>query len=476
MAFLTDFLIAMLLVSAILWAAASVFQRINPQAEQWSSLWALALGLSVLIPMLGLATRFLPDWAALPTVENLAGHGLLPPISSPTRSVSDSLSHIALPWDGMIIAALILYLLGVALRALILMIGRLSLYRLIREARPFGQKDGIDVALSARTRSAFAWTPLGRPSRARIVIPTLYIREMTDAQIADIMAHERAHIARRDDEYGLILRGLLCLCWVSPFAHALFARWSQAAEIQCDMAVTADRAPQMRKAYAETLLHALHIMAGRVRQYPAAAFSTPRLRNKKSLRNEKMRITHIVNGTRPSFKRGRDRIGLALTAACLTLGGTLSMAAAAQADEPKVRAANHVSSAIVTGRLTAPFGKSFDPFKTGQLRMHKGVDIAAPLGTPIYAPASGTIRAATNLYKNRPGYGTVVVLETDGGVTTLFAQLDSYDVRVGQRVTKGEQIATVGSSGRSTGPHVHIETFKGETRIDPMTVWDLAVD
>lgn len=471
MALLIDFLIAMGLTSGVIWTVAALCQRVDARLEQWSSLWALGLVLSVLIPLLGLASRFLPDWAALPTVDALAGHGPLQTLSPPrTGGTADPLSLAALPWDGLLLGALIIYWLGVAVRAAILILGRRDLRHIVRRARPFGQVDGIDVVLSPLTSSAFAWTPIGRPHRSRIVIPALYARQMSERQIADIITHEREHIARRDDECGLILRSLLCLCWVSPFARALFARWSQAAEIQCDMAVTDGRAPRMRKAYAETLLQALHIMAGRVRQYPAAAFSTPRLRN------EKMRIAHIVNGTRPSFKRGRDRIMLTLTAACLTLAGTLGIAATATADAAEGAAVNQVNSAIVSGRLTARFGKSFDPFRNGEARLHKGVDIAAPTGTPIYAPAAGIIQAATDLYDGKPGYGTVVVLETDGGVSTLFSHLDAYTVRAGERVTQGQQIATVGSSGKSTGPHVHIETFKADIRVDPMTVWDLTVD
>ena len=189
-----------------------------------------------------------------------------------------------------------------------------------------------------------------------------------------------------------------------------------------------------------------------------------------------MRIAHIMAGTSPAFKRGRDRLALSALAACVTVAGTLSMAATAQADMPTAKAANSVTSSIVTGRLTAPFGKTFDPFKDGSTRTHWGVDIAAPFGTPIYAPATGTVLAATDLYDGKPAYGTVVVLQTDNGVRTLFSHLQGYTVEAGQRVAQGQQIATVGSSGKSTGPHVHIETYRGDTRVDPMTVWDLSVD
>ena len=66
------------------------------------------------------------------------------------------------------------------------------------------------------------------------------------------------------------------------------------------------------------------------------------------------------------------------------------------------------------------------------------------------------------------------MIETKGNVLTVFTHLDGYNVEAGQKVAKGTQIATVGSTGKSTGPHVHIETYKDGTRVDPQSIWDLA--
>ncbi|MEM9600380.1 MAG: peptidoglycan DD-metalloendopeptidase family protein [Pseudomonadota bacterium] len=485
MTIVSDFLLSMLVISAVLWGLACLFQRIDRRAEHWSALWAAALSLCLLIPVAGLAARLMPGWAALPPVETFSLHLPLPVVPVPSGIAAGEASphgEFLRRYGALSISGL--YLTGLTVRGVILIVGRVQLRRIVRTARPYARpgratgdvSDRVEVRQSAMTRSAFAWSPLIRPGRSCIVLPSLYVKAMSEAQIADIITHERTHIARQDDRIGLLLRGVVCLCWLSPFAHLLFARWSQAIEIQCDMAVTAGRSRKMRRAYAETLLQALHIMAGRVRQYPVAAFSTPRLKTRNSLRNEKMRLTHIVTGTRPAFKRGRDRIGLSVIAACLALAGTLSIAATASADTSGKSVMNRVSSPIVTGRLTAPFGKNYDPFRNGQARIHQGVDIAAPIGTPIFAPAAGTIQFATDLYDNKPAYGTVVVLKTDDNVMTLFSHLDSYTVSAGQRVARGQQIATVGNSGQSTGPHVHIETFQDGERVDPMAVWDLAVD
>ena len=84
----------------------------------------------------------------------------------------------------------------------------------------------------------------------------------------------------------------------------------------------------------------------------------------------------------------------------------------------------------------------------------------------------GKVLAATDNFKGKTKYGNVVVLKTENGVKTLFTHLDAYNVKEGQLVKKGEQIATVGNTGKSTGPHVHIETYKDSKRVDPQKVWN----
>ena len=127
---------------------------------------------------------------------------------------------------------------------------------------------------------------------------------------------------------------------------------------------------------------------------------------------------------------------------------------------------------IVTGRLTSKYGlvrKRVDG------KMHKGIDIANKIGTPIYTPGAALIIQATDIYKNNPKWGKVVVIETKGGVRTVFAHLDGYSVTKGQTIKAGTQIGKMGNTGESTGPHVHIGTLVDGQYVDPLTVWpDLA--
>lgn len=485
MTLLLVFFAALLCVSGILFIGAQLFLRLDGRAEQWPLLWATCLSLCVLIPLSSVVLLLMPDWVPAPAFEVLSLHdpllslGLIPS-AEPMTVNTESILNLASV--NKILA--MVYFIGVSLNIVKLLLGRYRIHRLISVANPLGTWCEDDVLLSSSAGSPFAWTPFGQPKYSRIVVPEAYLRHMSRDSLTDILIHEREHIARRDDECGLILRIILCVCWVSPFAHWMFGRWSQSTEIQCDMAVVANRDPRMRKTYAYTLIQAIHIMAGRVRQYPAASFSTHRIRN------EKMRIMHIMNGTRPAYKRCRDRVGLALTASTLTVVGIMSVSATASAGDnlpqslpiaevPSVKTAVAFSpafKAMVTGRLTSRYGPTADPFKKGATRNHHGVDIGAPMGTPIYAPANGVIIAATDSYNGNPKYGNVVALQTQGGVLTVFAHLGGFNIVVGQSVTKGTQIATVGSSGLSTGPHVHIETYENGNRVDPMGIWNITTN
>ncbi len=104
------------------------------------------------------------------------------------------------------------------------------------------------------------------------------------------------------------------------------------------------------------------------------------------------------------------------------------------------------------GWVTSEFGFRLDPY-TGERRLHEGLDIANAPGTTVSAPADGTVVYAAN----ESGYGNVLVIDHGSGIKTRYGHLSHIDVRLGNRVTRGQPVATVGNSGRSTGPHLHYE-------------------
>lgn len=115
------------------------------------------------------------------------------------------------------------------------------------------------------------------------------------------------------------------------------------------------------------------------------------------------------------------------------------------------------------GVLTAGFGSRPDPF-TNHPEFHTGIDISTPAGNRVVAPASGTVvRIGWD-----KGYGRFVEIAHGYGVTTLFGHLQTARVAEGQRVRRGDLVALVGSSGRSTGPHLHYEVHADGKPVNPL--------
>jgi murein DD-endopeptidase MepM/ murein hydrolase activator NlpD len=115
-------------------------------------------------------------------------------------------------------------------------------------------------------------------------------------------------------------------------------------------------------------------------------------------------------------------------------------------------------------RIASGFGYRIDPIYKS-VKFHAGLDFTAPKGTPIYATANGVVTVAGN---TADGYGNHVVINHGYGYETLYGHMVKVKVRPGQRVTRGEVIGWVGSTGKSTGPHCHYEVHKNGQKIDPV--------
>ncbi len=124
--------------------------------------------------------------------------------------------------------------------------------------------------------------------------------------------------------------------------------------------------------------------------------------------------------------------------------------------------------APVTGLVVSCFGNRMHPILK-KMEFHSGIDIDVPTGTPIKAFLSGKVISAG--WEN--GYGYCVRLEHSGGLNSVYAHCSKVLVKKGQQVDKGATIANVGSTGLSTGPHLHFEIRKGEKAVDPLSYINL---
>ncbi|HVT40500.1 MAG TPA: M23 family metallopeptidase [Gemmatimonadaceae bacterium] len=128
------------------------------------------------------------------------------------------------------------------------------------------------------------------------------------------------------------------------------------------------------------------------------------------------------------------------------------------------RSANTPSIMPSSGWLSSHFSVSrFHPM-LHEHRAHEGIDLAAPMGAPIVAPASGVVRSVGY----EPGYGNTFEIDHGNGIVTKFAHCSRIMVRSGQSVARGRLIAAVGNSGLSTGPHLHYEVHVNGKPVDPL--------
>jgi len=125
----------------------------------------------------------------------------------------------------------------------------------------------------------------------------------------------------------------------------------------------------------------------------------------------------------------------------------------------------------VKARVSSTYGKRMHPIKKKML-FHRGIDIAAPKGTPIYAIADGVVEKLQTNHVEGKAYGRFIIIQHEGDIASLYSQMDAYTVELGENVRKGDLIGFVGTSGISTGPHLHFEIKKNGKNINPAELID----
>ncbi|MEK6301000.1 MAG: M23 family metallopeptidase [Acidobacteriota bacterium] len=130
-----------------------------------------------------------------------------------------------------------------------------------------------------------------------------------------------------------------------------------------------------------------------------------------------------------------------------------------------LRVASIPAGLPVNGYVTDGFGMRRNPFNGEGREVHEGLDIAVDFGTPVSATADGLVIFAAP----HAGYGNLVIVYHSNGVTTRYGHLSRITVEAGQRIKRGEQVGHAGSTGRSTGTHVHYEIRENDQPVDPAT-------
>jgi len=282
-----------------------------------------------------------------------------------------------------------------------------------------------------------------------------------------VMAHELQHVNFGHSYDRMLADFIVVLFWFNPFIYLLRKSLIEVHEYQVDAAVTADSGAKIP--YQMSLVS----LAGGGFSGPVSFFnfSTIKKRIQMMNRNKSNKISlmslillaPVIGGMvmlfsfemkTPEMVFIQDNPSPALEELVLPVEG-------AWVETPSIFPLGVKDEKV---RVTSNFGYRTDPFDEAQ-KFHQGMDISAAEGTPVIATADGKVI----LVSDQPGgYGKHIVLAHDEVYQTKYAQLSSMEVKEGETVKRGELIGRVGSSGRSTAPHLHYEVYKDGKAVNPV--------
>jgi murein DD-endopeptidase MepM/ murein hydrolase activator NlpD len=409
-----------------------------------------------------------------------------PPIVSPHANAGSGFDFFPIAWEAgsysdrpirntRTASFALLWLLG-ATTALAAYWRRLRpFHTVIRAAQPLSEMGVLVIAerwrhrLRVRRRVRIVTSSARRvPFTIGIVRPVIFLPTpiATDVRsVEPVIAHEMAHVARWDALWLGVQQLVQALYFFHPLVWIAGARLDMERERLCDATVVAAGRLTARD-YVGGLLNVLELD---LQGAGAPTMTSPKRRIDVRVRN----ILEQDGGARP-------RLAAAVAAVVifgvfvLPLGrGAASAGDSAEPGTPQgvVQTASEAVVAsfenpIPGGRVTWAWGPGHDPWNGNEV-FHRGIDLAAKAGTPVLAPADGVVAVATEDFVESPSSGTVIVVDHGDGWSTFYAHLESLDVTEGQQVQRNDVIATVGSTGKSTGPHLHFEIHRDGERLNP---------
>lgn len=436
--------------SGLVWAGASLICRMGPRPKLAQAIWRGA-ALVLFAPFA--AALFVPGFSVAIEAP-LADLPMLEPVMVAPQDgavVAAPAPAIRLPEIGVLIFCVIAA--GWLVRLSLWGISQVRLQRLkvraMKTHRPIGH--WAEAVGLSRTPQVHV-IPRGAPFLAGILKRSIYVpAALIGGQGAQqVIVHELVHLKRGDLIARPLERVVADLFWFSPFAWWIRGQldfWREAVVDDETVELTGDRI-----AYARTLTSAARISRDEA-VLPVAAFI---LRKKGNL---KMRLNELL-----TEKPRPRRMGLVLAAALMCAAplalaqGMLIKGATAAPGETLF----YTHAVLDKATLTSAFGMRKHPV-TGEGGWHNGTDLAAPEGTPVYAPTGGVVTKSDMV----EGYGNLVVLKGAEDRQYRFGQLQERKVKEGDVVRPGDVIGLVGQSGAATGPHLHFEVWHGDKPDDP---------
>ncbi len=325
------------------------------------------------------------------------------------------------------------------------------------------------VALACKTGDGcYSGECVPAPFTLGIFRPRIYLpAALTGAARQAVVLHERTHLRRHDPQIKPLFYAVVCLHWFNPLAWLAFRQLEREMESACDEAAVRDCDAAARNAYCESILQ--YALQGRMAP-GSLAFGQGSV---------KTRIVHLLHYRKigaGALVVCAAAVGLSVTACMMQpqVEEATPETAETTQSEPAPQSTATPENAVTFTANTAGLPNLDDPENSPRFlcpvdytyviryesNIHRGDDLAADKGTPIYAAQDGVVTYADFHYS----YGYCVILDHGTGPdgnrwSTLYAHMDDYTVANGQTVKAGELIGHVGSTGNSTGNHLHFEVF-----------------
>lgn len=313
--------------------------------------------------------------------------------------------------------------------------------------------------------------------RPKIYIPENILQQRDNKILEPIIAHEMAHVKRYDDLFIRLQSLVQIIYFFHPVVWITTSRMNLARECLCDQLVLSKERLKL-STYAHGLLQVLKmntIDESKLVLLPALGNH----KNKLKTRFQKMKGENGMKKSTLVF----SAIGIAIIALTVlpmaeetVSKSNTTIASDSQGSSTKKAGmvlkygdnkVKHLKEIVGEGAISLRFGKTKHPFKEG-VYDHKGLDIKAKLGSAINSFADGTVVKTNSDYEPNKGAGKYITLQHTDGIQTRYTHLNEIFVTEGQTVKAGEQIAKVGSTGMSTGPHLHFEVIKDGERVNPL--------
>ena len=460
------------------------------------ALWCVA-ALRLLLPV-KIPTQ-LSFWNLLQGAKTASTGGVVSEVLRPFPALASSVSQSAAAGAGSAISPVIaVWSIGAALLAAYLLIGYFCMTRRFAAAQLSPRDDVFDLL----ARFHVSREPRIRETKNRraplsfgVLRPTVLLPEdLSGEAFTFVLAHELAHVKARDCLKKLLFAACLCLYWWNPLVWRMVKAAGEDLELSCDEAVLHALGPGCKKAYALTLL-----------SMAQTASNPAPLCTGFAKRGVETRIRAILDYRRVPVRTGILAAAAFLLAACVfatqavpakhvalepVIAEEISISEPEKAPKPISPAPKiaEITPSVVSepepeqedlpeaaakyvfplentdAAVTDVFGWREHPV-TGTKAFHSGVDLEASGGSNVLAVAGGTVLMA----EYHQAYGYFVQLEHEDGVQTFYAHLQELLVSPGDTVQQGQIIALSGSSGWTTGAHLHLSVYVDGEAVEPLT-------